>query len=802
MLAQANGPDMSVVPRYDSLSRPHEVIETIAGRNYKSESKFDELGRIKQAIYPSGFAVDYHYGAVSELTEIRPAGSQKVLWKLEELYPTGEVRRYKLGNGSTVHRNRDERTDRVTSDTATAADLSSLVAKSYEHDSNGNLESREDRVTGITESFTYDALDRLQTFTGPSLKTIVMDYDSIGRIKSRSDVGTYEYGSGCAGGIQSPFVPKKIGAKSFCTDGKGNIVNAGRRTLNYNADDLPLEVREGKKFVRFAYGIGGKLLSREDLNGSSKTLTRFVGDNYETVESADDVVQRHYVGDFLVVETEGTEYREHYLYKDYLGSTLAAADQNGRIMERFDYDPYGQRRDQRSLNWVDGIKPSTTTRGFTGHEQIDAMNLIHMKGRIYDPTIGLFLTPDPYVQDLTATQNLNRYTYVMNNPLSYNDPTGHFFSSKTLKHWGRQISNVGKGISSFVSNPGRFISNNWEKARTWTSSSQNQRLIMSIAITVAASSIGPGSQALWYQQMAYSAAVGYTSSYVASGGDSKAALNGAVTGAAFSLVGVAFQGMELKADVRIGKVLAHGMVGGASSLAAGGRFESGFRSAGLSQAIGQGLDASGYGFSANPKGWDYASNAALAAVVGGTVSSSVGGSFEHGALTAALGRLLNDSKHLGEEPGLEDGTPFIGKAVDMLGDMIEKNIFGTGSCVELGSGASFCPSFVGGSVKAVGSVVVIGEGMSRIKDAVRMLRSEGVNAKWYQAWGKNFSPENFNLARSITRNERWLLSKIDQGYKIYDIGLDSSRTVRSPFYQSEKRLLEKYNYPITPIEWP
>jgi hypothetical protein len=57
------------------------------------------------------------------------------------------------------------------------------------------------------------------------------------------------------------------------------------------------------------------------LIGTSKTLTRFVGDNYETVESADGVVQRHYVGDFLVVETEGTEYREHYLYKDYLGST-------------------------------------------------------------------------------------------------------------------------------------------------------------------------------------------------------------------------------------------------------------------------------------------------------------------------------------------------------------------------------------------------------------------------------------------------------------------------------------------------
>jgi hypothetical protein len=77
----------------------------------------------------------------------------------------------------------------------------------------------------------------------------------------------------------------------------------------------------------------------------------------------------------------------------------------------------------------------------------------------------------------------------------------------------------------------------------------------------------------------------------------------------------------------------------------GGKFESGFLSSGLSQGVGQYMDATGIGYSQNPQGWDYASSAATAAVVGGTVSEITGGTFEQGALTAAMGRLMNDGAH-------------------------------------------------------------------------------------------------------------------------------------------------------------
>ena len=70
---------------------------------------------------------------------------------------------------------------------------------------------------------------------------------------------------------------------------------------------------------------------------------------------------------------------------------------------------------------------SCIDRGFTGHQHLDVFNLINMGGRVYDPVVQQFLSPDPYVQLPDNTQSLNRYTYCMNSPLMYVDPDGEFF---------------------------------------------------------------------------------------------------------------------------------------------------------------------------------------------------------------------------------------------------------------------------------------------------------------------------------------------------------------------------------------
>jgi RHS repeat-associated protein len=99
------------------------------------------------------------------------------------------------------------------------------------------------------------------------------------------------------------------------------------------------------------------------------------------------------------------------------------------------------------------------------------------------------------------------------------------------------------------------------------------------------------------------------------------------------------------------------------------------------------------------------------------------------------------------------------------------------------------PLGLAGASCGPGEAIVLGEGMGRVKAAVRALRSSGIKAKWYQAWSKNFpgrplTPQELNAG--LQRNERWLRTKIKQGYAIYDIGPDG-RPVPSPFYQRADR---------------
>ena len=98
-----------------------------------------------------------------------------------------------------------------------------------------------------------------------------------------------------------------------------------------------------------------------------------------------------------------------------------------------------------------------------------------------------------------------------------------------------------------------------------------------------------------------------------------------------------------------------------------------------------------------------------------------------------------------------------------------------------------------GSEKAI----VIGEGMSRVKPA-----AQSVGARYYQAWSKNFSVGRLmtseELDAALARNSRWLNSKINQGYRIYDIG-PKGTNITSPFYQLERDIIQNTGYPTTPL---
>jgi RHS repeat-associated protein len=99
----------------------------------------------------------------------------------------------------------------------------------------------------------------------------------------------------------------------------------------------------------------------------------------------------------------------------------------GVMLEEYNYDPWGKRRNVTDWSYSNVTMPTYTNRGFTGHEHLDEFDLIHMNGRIYDPEIARFLSPDPIIQDPYNLLNYNRYSYCLNNPLKYTDPSGYNF---------------------------------------------------------------------------------------------------------------------------------------------------------------------------------------------------------------------------------------------------------------------------------------------------------------------------------------------------------------------------------------
>ena len=114
-----------------------------------------------------------------------------------------------------------------------------------------------------------------------------------------------------------------------------------------------------------------------------------------------------------------------YLHADNLGSITAITNETGVVVERLSYDPFGKRRNLNGSDATTALTSAQLRHGYTEHEHLDEVGLIHMNGRVYDPTLGRFASADPFVSRPANSQSFNRYSYVRNNPLKYVDPSGY-----------------------------------------------------------------------------------------------------------------------------------------------------------------------------------------------------------------------------------------------------------------------------------------------------------------------------------------------------------------------------------------
>jgi RHS repeat-associated protein len=163
----------------------------------------------------------------------------------------------------------------------------------------------------------------------------------------------------------------------------------------------------------------------------------------------------------------------YYVSTDYLDNILLLTRQNGTVAEEYSFDAWGRRRSPTNWNNYIVTVPTLLYRGYTGHEHLDEFALINMNGRCYDPVVGRFLSADNFVQIPDFTQNYNRYSYALNNPLKYTDPSGNslvitlislavsyisqqFFSPPDNSNISAEKQNrsslIGMGVSAIVNN--------------------------------------------------------------------------------------------------------------------------------------------------------------------------------------------------------------------------------------------------------------------------------------------------------------------------------------------------------------
>ena len=605
---------------YDSLGRPFRANSTLDGVTETFTTTYDLSSRVETIEYPSGFTAEYLYNTYGYEYALREQGATTHLWTANTRDAELRLLQDTAGNGIVTNRTFDQAQGTI--DTIQAGTSASVADFAYGFDTIGNLTERHDYTQTVSEIFNYDNLNRLTCYgfgagncSAPgTLNRKDVSYDATGNITYKTDVGTYSYQGHQATRPHAVTSTSGVLNTDYGYDANGNMIYGAERIVRWTSFNKISQIYDGGKTTSFTYGAerqrvkmvssvgstyyygaAGVMAEKLLKNGNTKWTDYLVaGGAMVGVHISDDNGQ-------TITETT------NWFVLDHLGSVAVITDDTGSVVERLAYDAWGKRRYPDGTDDNFGLLTSSImSRGFTGHEMLDDTDLVNMNGRVYDPSLGRFLSADPIIPDMTLSQALNRFAYVYNNPLSYTDPSGHI---------------------PFLA--GLFIAT----AAAVAIAPELTQAILAIAAAVAIIHFAPLAfglpagtplSALGAKGAIVAGVAGGTSSVIATGRP-EAFISGFGQGVLTFGVGSAFAGPS--------KVLAHGVVGGTFAEINGGKFSTGFLVSGFSSAA---------GFHTFSDTWQ---NVVYRAVVGGVASEIGGGKFADGAVSGAFVYLANDYSH-------------------------------------------------------------------------------------------------------------------------------------------------------------
>jgi RHS repeat-associated protein len=424
---------------YDVYSRPKTESWTVDGAAYTFVHAYDLHGRLKARTYPTSAGglqvkVRSHYNAfgfpdlvdgVDPLTQ-----TTTPYWQTYAVAATGGITQGQFGSGVVAERGYDPQSGRL--DWIKDA---GVLFQSFTYDVAGRLASVQE-ASGRREEYTYDSLARLSTWTlfpkgaaGGDTRQTTFHYDPLGNLLSEDidtagEVETIVHSSGLS--AFGPHTP--AGAYTF--DARGRLVNPNGQTTTYTEFDLPRQIGE----THFRYDAEGTRVSKVGPAGTSLTL----GGLYERRVDAQGTTDVYLVpgpegvvAQISLNPSEPSGGHVTYLHGSRKGSVHVASTAAGVVERRLYYDPFGARTNLYGAPLT--TTPGDVQIGFNGLDHDDELGLINQRGRVYNPSLRRFLTPDPIISNPLNGQTYNPYSYVRNDPVNRIDPSGYCDSTPCME---------------------------------------------------------------------------------------------------------------------------------------------------------------------------------------------------------------------------------------------------------------------------------------------------------------------------------------------------------------------------------
>ena len=354
------------------------------------------------------------------------------------------------------------------------AQAATLQQLSYGYDNAGNVTGITDQLTPPnSQTFAYDALDRLTSTTGPygaggANASLTYTYNELGNLTNSTQpnvsgqpIGQYAY-PGVSGptSVTRPHAVCATGTTvtncaagtPYTYDANGNMTAGAGRVYAWNPENKPTCIATATGACTaaankstFVYdGDGGRV---KKIVGA--TTTRYISKLYECDNTS--CSRFIWAGDTRIA-TVAANGLLHYWHGDHLGSSSVITDSASAKVQAVTYYPYGHTRTNQSFTTPTIDVPYK----YTGQE-LDSTGLYYYEARYYDATLGRFISADTLVPNPEDPQDLNRYSYVDNNPLRHTDPSGHqvscgkndgsHFCNSLAKQNGQQI------VSSYFQQP-------------------------------------------------------------------------------------------------------------------------------------------------------------------------------------------------------------------------------------------------------------------------------------------------------------------------------------------------------------